>query len=99
MAETVERLPGPGGHKRFRDYPWNTWLNGEAYHLHPGTREQVTDGAADFYVADTAMRAYVYRAARDRDVTVKTVRDGFGGLVIEAFPGGQKSDSPALGEG
>lgn len=65
MAHEIDRLPGAGGRRKFRDYDWDKWMNGKIWTLEKGR---------DFDVKVTAMRAYVYRAARERGLTVKTVR-------------------------
>lgn len=76
MATQVEQMPGPGGRLPQDAYPWEKWLDGRAWHLERGR---------DYTVATTAMRAYVYRAARRHEVTVHTVRDtDDNGITIRA---------------
>lgn len=75
MAHEIDQLPGAGGRKRFEDYPWADWLNGNVWTLEHGK---------DFAVAATAMRAYVYRAARQRGIKAETVRTP-GQLHIKAL--------------
>lgn len=65
MAKMVDRMPGVGGRTPVMSYPWDDWLDGSTWRLERGV---------DYKVATTAMRAYVYRAARARGVDVETVR-------------------------
>lgn len=75
MAHEIERLPGPGGRKQFREYDWKSWFNGSVWTLERGK---------DFDVEVTAMRTYVYKAARIEKVRVRTVRTP-GKLHIKAI--------------
>lgn len=78
MADRVDSMPPPGGRKPFEDYPWDTWFDGNPWHLVRGK---------DYSVETTAMRAYVYRAATARDLAVATVRDPDGnGLTFCSKP-------------
>lgn len=69
MATRVESMPGAGGRTPVTSYPWDRWLDGSTWRLERGT---------DYKVATTAMRAYAYRAARARGVTIETVRSSDG---------------------
>lgn len=74
MATQVEHMPGVGGRTPVASYPWDEWLDGSKWRLEKGV---------DYKVATTAMRAYVYRAAKARGVEVETVRgDGDQSLTI-----------------
>lgn len=75
MAHEVEALPGPGGRIAFDQYPWDEWLDGRVWKLVQGT---------DFHASATAMRTYVYRAAKTREVSVTTRRAAGGVLYIQA---------------
>lgn len=76
MAErTMEYLPAPGGRKRFDEYPWDDWLQ-------PSGKPLTLIQGVDFDVTPTSMRAYVYRAAAEREVSVRTVRTPGGKLHI-----------------
>ncbi|HYR24817.1 MAG TPA: hypothetical protein VFF53_03475 [Geobacteraceae bacterium] len=77
MAErSMEHLPAPGGRKRFDEYPWDEWLK-------PSKKPLTLQQGVDFDVHPTSMRAYVYRAAAEREVPVKTVRSPGGKLHLQ----------------
>lgn len=91
MATQVDQLPGPGGRRSRRSYPWDKWLDGTAWHLRRGAE-------GDYQVLTTAMRAYLYNEARRRGMAVETVRDVDGeGLTIQAVVPTTIGTAPAAG--
>jgi|MudIll2142460700_1097286.scaffolds.fasta_scaffold04263_3 surface antigen len=79
MAHQVAQLPGVAGRTPVSSYPWDRWLDGNAWHLSAGE---------DYTVATTALRAYIYRQAAARGINVKTVRDvDDTGITIRATTG------------
>jgi hypothetical protein len=73
VATEVDQIPGAGGRTPVASYPWDVWLKPGKRKL---SRTPGEDGTADFTVAPQAMRAYVYREARSRSISVRTVLRG-----------------------
>lgn len=73
MATEVDQIPGAGGRTPVGSYPWDKWLKPGKRRL---SRTPDDDGKVDFTIAPGAMRAYVYRVAKQRGISVGTVLRG-----------------------
>lgn len=95
MAKTLEAFPEDAVVRGGR-YPWNTWLNGQVWHLERGTKEEVENGVKDYAVSTKSFRSAVTQqrkamVSKGKLGKVKTVvvkeGDEEVGLIIQWQPG------------
>lgn len=65
-------------------YDWDSWFNGQVWHLTKGTEDEVADGLADFSVPSGSLRAAAQNAARTRGLKLKAKVTAEGDLQLRA---------------
>lgn len=72
MAKTVDEVPASVGTGAKAKYPWDQWLDGQAWQLEQSVVREGEYTEGDFVVTAEKMRAYVINAARRRGLEVTT---------------------------
>lgn len=72
MAKKVDGLPPRLGGHRTEEFPYDEWLDGNAWLLEQGTEEEVKQGKTDYSSSHATMRSSLSQAARRRGKKVNT---------------------------
>ena len=77
MAEVVDESIFKGRRQYHSIYPWESWLDGQAWELVQGT---------DFYISTGSFQRAAAGAARDRGLGIRTRTRNLDIVIIQALP-------------